>query len=250
MKKGVTFYFMRHGETYLNKYNRMQGWSDTPLTPRGRRDVMRSGAGLGDVKFDAVYCSDLRRTFETAQIILKENQHADYLKVVAMPEFREIFFGSFEGLDASETWGNLNKFLGSADGEPNYEAHRSVIEELNGLKEMDPYHEAEDYMAFWLRVERGLIKLIGEHRDSERNILIVSHGMTIRNMIHAVIPDFSIEHHLDNASISVVRYEDGFYHLDLYNGTDHFVDDFTPGDEQEPEVHKVTPADKVEEDVK
>ena len=94
MSKGVTFYFMRHGETYLNKYHRMQGWSDTPLTNRGKRDVARSGAGLADVKFDAVYCSDLRRTFETAQIIVNENQHKEeMLPIVAMPEFREIFFG-------------------------------------------------------------------------------------------------------------------------------------------------------------
>ena len=115
---------MRHGETYLNKYNRMQGWSDTPLTPRGRRDVMRSGAGLGDVKFDAVYCSDLRRTFETAQIILKENQHADYLKVVAMPEFREIFFGSFEGRNfaLSSCYGRSIPNAGGA-----YKSGKSVI---------------------------------------------------------------------------------------------------------------------------
>lgn len=39
MSKGVTFYFMRHGETYLNKYHRMQGWSDTPLTNRGKETL-------------------------------------------------------------------------------------------------------------------------------------------------------------------------------------------------------------------
>ena len=34
-KKGVTLYFMRHGETIFNRYNRMQGWSGiTPLTKR------------------------------------------------------------------------------------------------------------------------------------------------------------------------------------------------------------------------
>ena len=153
MSKGVTFYFMRHGETYLNKYHRMQGWSNTPLTDRGKRDVARSGAGLADVKFDAVYSSDLRRTVETAEIILNENNYKDTPAVVEMPEFREIFFGSFEGLDATETWANLWKFLGHED-RIDYRNDKSVIEELNGMKAMDPYHEAEDYLTFWMRVEK------------------------------------------------------------------------------------------------
>ena len=29
----MKLYFLRHGQTYLNKYKKMQGWSDTPLTP-------------------------------------------------------------------------------------------------------------------------------------------------------------------------------------------------------------------------
>lgn len=248
MSKGVTFYFMRHGETYLNKYHRMQGWSDTPLTNRGKRDVARSGVGLADVKFDAVYCSDLRRTFETAQIIVNENQHKEEMPpVVAMPEFREIFFGSFEGMDATETWENLWKFLGYEEG-MDYRNDKSVIEELNGMKAMDPYHEAEDYLTFWTRVERGLIKLINEHRETGRNILVVCHGMTIRNMIHALIPEFQIDRHLDNASISVVSYYDGFYHLEKFNSVEHFAPDNTNNNEQEPEVHKILPTDVDKDD--
>ena len=45
MSKGVTFYFMRHGETFFNLYGRMQGWSNAPLTDNGIVDVHRSGKG-------------------------------------------------------------------------------------------------------------------------------------------------------------------------------------------------------------
>jgi len=54
MTKGVTFYFVRHGETYLNRLGRFQGWADAPLTPEGLEIVHQSGRGLADVKFDAV----------------------------------------------------------------------------------------------------------------------------------------------------------------------------------------------------
>ena len=93
-KKGVTLYFMRHGETVFNRYNLMQGWSDTPLTKEGRLDAIRSGLGMRDVHFDAVYTSDLRRTVETAQLFLKTHPNRDNLTIEMMPEFREVFFGS------------------------------------------------------------------------------------------------------------------------------------------------------------
>ena len=95
--------------------------------------------------------------------------------------------------------------------------------ELNAFKEMDPYHDAENFMEFWMRVELGLIDVITKHRETDQTILIVSHGMTIRNMIHELIPQFEIDSMLDNASVSVVRYQDGLYHLEAFNQTDHFA---------------------------
>lgn len=35
----INVYFVRHGQTYLNLYHRMQGWSDSPLTEKGLADA-------------------------------------------------------------------------------------------------------------------------------------------------------------------------------------------------------------------
>ncbi|MFV4921838.1 histidine phosphatase family protein [Lactobacillus delbrueckii subsp. allosunkii] len=43
MKK---IYVVRHGRTYLNKYQRLQGWSDAPLTEEGIRGCPPDGEGL------------------------------------------------------------------------------------------------------------------------------------------------------------------------------------------------------------
>lgn len=43
MGEGCTFYFIRHGQTYFNHYRKMQGWSNTPLTPKGREDFYDQG---------------------------------------------------------------------------------------------------------------------------------------------------------------------------------------------------------------
>ena len=66
----VNVYLVRHGQTFLNKYHRMQGWSDTPLTEKGKQDAARAGQALAQVDFDYAFASDLKRTMDTARILL------------------------------------------------------------------------------------------------------------------------------------------------------------------------------------
>ena len=40
-----TVYLLRHGQTFFNRYNKMQGWSDSPLTPEGE-EVARQAAKM------------------------------------------------------------------------------------------------------------------------------------------------------------------------------------------------------------
>ena len=63
--------------------------------------------------------------------------------------------------------------------------------------------------------------LITQMKD-DQNVLIVSHGMTIRNMLHELIPEFSLNTFLGKGSVSIVRYQDGHYHLDSFNQLDDF----------------------------
>src|SRR5690606_22589890 len=148
MNKGCTFYFVRHGQTYFNHYRKIQGWSNTPLTEEGAEDVYRSARGLADVKFDAVYTSDLSRTVQTASIILEENKHADELTIEMMPEFREVFFGSFEGEDVDKAWAAINKELKYPSVAEMY-AQSSIPERMNATKKADPHNDAEDFLTFW-----------------------------------------------------------------------------------------------------
>jgi len=223
-EKGVTIYFVRHGETYFNYYGRMQGWSNTPLTDHGKEDVRRCGRGLKDVTFDAVYTSDLSRTQETASIILEENGQVDKMDMVQMPEFREVFFGSMEGMYGSDAYDKVRDYLGYDTSKEMFR-NTDVPERMNAFRAVDPEKHAEDFMMFWSRVEQGLIKLIDKHRDSGETILLVAHGGTIRYILENLIPDLTRPKTLLNASVSVARYEDGLYHLEKYNDVSHFRDE-------------------------
>ena len=66
----ITAYFVRHGQTYLNRYNRVQGWSDAPLTAKGKADAQQTGKELAAIDFDYLFCSDLPRTVATARLLL------------------------------------------------------------------------------------------------------------------------------------------------------------------------------------
>lgn len=224
-KDGVTIYFVRHGETYFNFYGRMQGWGNTPLTPQGKIDVRRSGKGLEDVKFDAIYTSDLQRTVDTAELILGENKETDQdMEMILMPEFREIFFGVFEGEYGDTAYREVAEHLGYETADKMF-GDVDQFERMGAFKELDPHKHAEDFMEFWLRVEQGLLEIVNKHRDTGDNILLVAHGGTIRLILENLIPDLDDPTALLNASVSVADYRDGFYHLDRYGDVSHFADE-------------------------
>jgi hypothetical protein len=43
LKRGITLYFVRHGETDWNAVRRYQGQTDTPLNDKGRGQAARNG---------------------------------------------------------------------------------------------------------------------------------------------------------------------------------------------------------------
>ena len=222
--KGMTFYFMRHGETYLNRYERMQGWSNAPLTPEGEDEVRRSGQGLADVKFDAVYTSDLTRTIDTANIVLSENKNGEDLVIEMKPEFREVFFGSFEGLPFKEVDEAVAKSQGY-DSVVRFFEETTLPERMNAYRAACEYEHAEDFMTFWLRIEQGLLDIVNRHKDTDDTVLVVVHGLVIRYMMMTLIAD--IDHNpefLSNASITRVQYRAGKFIVDSYNDTSHFVE--------------------------
>ena len=99
-------HLVRHGQTFFNRYNRLQGWSNSPLTDAGLADADKAAAKLRDIEFAAAYCSDTTRAQVTAQRILDANEAAGHVRpsLVSDMHFREQFYGYFEGQDMSVAW--------------------------------------------------------------------------------------------------------------------------------------------------
>lgn len=67
-----------------------------------------------------------------------------------------------------------------------------------------------------------MIKLIDKHRDTGDKVMIVAHGNTIRYLLNNLVPELENPQPLLNASVSVVKYYNGRYHLEAYNEVGHF----------------------------
>ena len=102
----VHVHLVRHGQTFFNRYNRLQGWSNSPLTQAGLDDAIHAGNALKDITFAAAYCSDTTRAQVTAQTILDINaaNGHDVPVIHADMHFREQFYGYFEGQDMGAAW--------------------------------------------------------------------------------------------------------------------------------------------------
>ncbi|WP_246938787.1 histidine phosphatase family protein [Bacillus pinisoli] len=215
MENKFTLYVMRHGETYLNRYQRMQGWADSPLTEEGKQVAIEAGKKLEDVRFDRVYTSDSGRTVETAEVVLQQNQYRDNLSIQRRKEFRETFFGSFEGEKNDVVWNKLAKDNGFHSMKEVFKHHN--IEELSNLiKKSDPLHHAENYTEIWTRVEKGLQALVEENKGGG-NILLVTHGVTIRHILEKFSKDLDLTTDIKNCSVSILEYNNGNFQVTSFN---------------------------------
>ena len=197
-------HIVRHGETEWNAAGRIQGHTDVGLSERGREQAGAVARRLTDVAFDAAYSSDLSRTRETAEIILRERD----IPLRPVPELREYNKGVFEGLTVHEYRERYpDLYRASLVNDPDFaptggETIRQCQARLSGFVD-------------WLR-----------ERHPDDSLLIVGHGGSLRSCIVALL-DLPLEANwkfvMHNCALSVVRtYPDnGVMHR--YNDTSHLT---------------------------
>lgn len=89
---------IRHGQSQGNAEGRFGGHTDTPLSPRGRRQAEATAKALASEKFTAIYSSDLPRAIETASPLARLTG----VKLETTDALRERSVGVMEGLTFEE----------------------------------------------------------------------------------------------------------------------------------------------------
>jgi broad specificity phosphatase PhoE len=154
-------YLARHGESDWNAENRFQGHVDRPLTSRGRAQAAALAQRLSEIPLDAVYSSPLRRALETAAAVATEKG----LRLVALPDLREVDVGTWAGLSRPEVAARFpqafQRWLDGGEGWEGGETYRQMSERVLGV----------------------VLEIAARHRDG--SVLIVSHGGPIRAVVAA-----------------------------------------------------------------
>jgi broad specificity phosphatase PhoE len=94
-----TYFILRHGETpyQLQKEPILYPWPEPEpilLTKKGREQVKAAAEKLKKEKIDLIYCSDISRTRQTAEIVSKE---LGGVKIICDSRLRERNFGIYRG---------------------------------------------------------------------------------------------------------------------------------------------------------
>lgn len=215
MSAKITIYVARHGKTMMNTLDRVQGWCDSPLTDEGINASRYLAYGFDDITFRTAYCSDLRRTRQTTQIILGAKGQED-IPVIELPGLREACFGSFEANFNYVMWGNAALYLHYVSMEDMIAdilakklSYRDV---LDAVKALDKLGMAENFAQVEARTQESLKEIAeNEIQYGDGNILVISHGMSILAMLLTLGGDRLFTKPLDNAAVCKVTYQDGVF---------------------------------------
>lgn len=182
---------VRHGETEWNAARRIQGHSNSALSPLGRRQALAVAERLSGMPIEALYSSDLERALETAAPLAARLG----LTVQPLSELREKGYGDWEGLTEAEV------IAVDAEGWRRYH----VLREINY-----PIPGGETWQQVQTRIVASLRRILAAHPGPDETVAIVGHGASLRpailDALDAPLPTL-LRLRLDNASLTCLEYQ-------------------------------------------
>ncbi len=200
---------LRHGQSQFNLENRFTGWTEVPLTDKGKEEARAAGrvAKQSGLRIDVCYCSLLSRTKVSADLFL--NELGSCVEPIMDWRLNERHYGTLQGRSREE--------CASAYGKTQVEQWRRGYFDVPPLLNEDdprcPYNDAyfqkfieqgilrkedcplgESLEMTVSRIEPFLREKIVPELQKDRNILISAHGNSIRAIrkILAKIPNNAI----------------------------------------------------------
>lgn len=183
----IIFHIVRHGETLLNKLNRAQGWSDSPLTNHGRTTAIELGAMLKDIHFKAAYASDTIRAVQTAELILSSSGN-HHVKVQSDNRLREWCLGTMDGELNSVFIQTVSEWLGGVSSFE--ELNKRLPDVASVIYHHDTTGMAESFENILSRLKNAFLDFTqNELPDENSNILVATHAFVIKTLFYLFAPE-------------------------------------------------------------
>ncbi|WP_125706387.1 histidine phosphatase family protein [Lacticaseibacillus daqingensis] len=177
----VHLYLVRHGETLMNKAQRLQGFSDAPLTDKGTASAARLGALLAPTHFDAAYSSDRNRAMTTAKYILAQQPDAPMLHTSS--GLREYYFGGLEGVTNAQLVRRSIQRYGALTMARVWTGADKFAQLIRNFQRMDDTGQAESLPALLARVRAAMQAIVAATPDGG-NVLVVAHGVILSALVY------------------------------------------------------------------
>lgn len=152
----VNIIFEAHATSLDNEKHLSSGWNDVEFSPLGIEQARDLGERIKDEKFDAIFCSDLQRSYKTAEIAFGER-----FPIVKDPRLRECNYGDLtqhpsEEVDKEKPKRIKTPFPNGESYEQTSERMKSFLKDLlknyNGKKVMIIGHRATQYgLEHWIK---------------------------------------------------------------------------------------------------
>ncbi len=196
-------YLVRHGEAEGNLFRRAQGQYDGHITSLGEKQIALLTGRFRDVPLQAVYSSDLSRSVQTAQGILRAHPE---LEMKLDKRLREVHLGVWE----DQPWGNVE-----------HEGPEKLYY-FNNVPEKWSVPGSESFDALTSRLREVILELAAKHEGGE--IALCSHGMAIRAILLDTLRREGRDvnpGHGDNTSVSILEVEGEHIHAAVLNDASH-----------------------------
>ncbi|MBI2137856.1 histidine phosphatase family protein [Candidatus Woesearchaeota archaeon] len=121
-----------HGTTVDNEAGIASGWSDCELSPLGIGQSRKLGRIISDRKFDAVFCSDLKRAVDSAKLMFGKT-----VPIIKDRRLRECDYGDLTGIKSNKVDSLILRFVGIPfpNGESCKDVEKRVKDFLSDLKQ-------------------------------------------------------------------------------------------------------------------
>jgi enolase len=200
------FIVLRHGESVWNKENKFTGWVDVGLSEKGQQEALIAGDKLKKYNFDNIIISDLKRTKQTALLILKNKPLLEKENIIftVSPAVKERNYGDLAGIVKSE--------LKEQYGEEQMRIwRRSYYERPPGGENLEDVR---------IRIGSFFDEIILPLLKAGKNVLLVSHGNALRALfVHLGFKDEKSVEHFELATATPIC-------IDYLNKDYHYLNDY------------------------
>lgn len=165
-----TIYIVRHGETDWNAKNLVQGHTNIPLNKKGINQAKQLAKTLRNIRFAAVFSSDLLRAKRTAEIIALEKK----LAITTTKILRERCYGQLEGMYVPDDFHFWQKVLAKGISALTKKEKKEYLKNLKHKKGLNLETDEELMKRFIPFLREIAVAYQG------KNVLIVTHGSILR----------------------------------------------------------------------